>query len=44
VGYYKWQDGREYTGEWVENKMHGKGVFSWADGRRYVGEYFEDKK
>ena len=33
-----------YDGEWISNKMHGKGVFTWADNRKYEGEYFDDKK
>jgi hypothetical protein len=40
----RWADGREYSGEWKDNKMHGKGIFSWKDGRRYEGEYIDDKK
>ena len=24
-GSYKWVDGREYVGEWLNNNMHGKG-------------------
>ena len=39
----RWADGREYEGDWRDNKMHGKGVFTWKDGRRYVGEYIDDK-
>jgi len=37
-----WNDGRVYEGDWINNKMHGKGVFKWKDGREYIGEYFED--
>ena len=37
-------DGRKYEGQWMNNKMHGKGNFSWADGKKYIGEYQEDKK
>ena len=40
---WRWADGREYEGDWRDNKMHGKGVFTWKDGRRYVGEYIDDK-
>jgi len=25
-----------YEGDWIANKMHGKGVFTWSDGRRYT--------
>ena len=32
-------DGRKYEGQWLNNKMHGKGTFSWVDGKIYIGEY-----
>ena len=35
--------GETYTGEWKDNKMHGKGIFTWKDGRKYDGEYVDDK-
>ena len=25
-----------YEGDWIANKMHGKGFFTWSDGRRYT--------
>jgi hypothetical protein len=37
-------DGRQYSGQWMNNKMHGKGDFIWPDGKRYVGDYNQDKK
>ena len=37
-------DGREFDGEWSENKMHGSGIFLWKDGRKYEGQYVDDKK
>ena len=43
-GKYIFADGREYDGEWVNNKLHGKGRFKWPDGRTYTGEYLNDKK
>jgi len=38
-GTYKWADGRLFTGDWKQNKMHGFGKFTWEDGRSYEGEY-----
>lgn len=32
------------AGDWLNNKMHGKGRYRWADGRVYEGEYYQDKK
>ncbi len=31
----KFKDGKVYTGQWIDNKMNGKGVFQWPDGRKY---------
>ena len=35
---------KKYIGDWLENKMHRKGVFTWSDGKKYEGDYFNDKK
>ena len=32
-GIYTWKDGREYNGEYKEDKKHGFGIYSWNDGR-----------
>ena len=37
-------DGREYEGDWKDNKMHGQGEFTWPDGKKYIGDYRKDKK
>ena len=44
IGVYKWADGRDYSGEWLANKMDGFGVSTWPDGKRYEGRYKNDKK
>ena len=31
-----------YSGEWLDNKMDGKGTFTWSDGRKYIGQYIND--
>ena len=45
-GSYTWKDGREYTGEYFNDKKHviiilsyqkGYGIYVWADGRKYEG-------
>ena len=28
-GVYKWDDGRIYEGEYLNDKKHGKGVYKW---------------
>ena len=32
-GHFKWADGKEYIGEYLDDKKHGEGVFIWPDGR-----------
>ena len=41
---YIWSDGKKYTGEWLNNKMHGHGHLIWPDGKEYIGEFAEDKR
>lgn len=38
----KYSDGRQYKGEWLNDKMHGYGEFTWPDGKSYEGQYVED--
>jgi len=33
-----------YSGQWKDNKMHGRGVFTWPDGKKYEGEYLNDQR
>ena len=28
----KWDDGREYSGDWHLGLMHGNGILKWPDG------------
>ncbi len=35
----KFKDGRQYKGEWANDKMHGLGTFKWPDGKVYEGQY-----
>jgi len=32
-----------YEGEWLDDKMTGRGFMIWADGRRYDGEWLENR-
>lgn len=43
-GLLKWNDGRSYEGEFVEDKRHGYGEFTWSDGRKYLGEWRNGKQ
>ena len=38
--FMQWADGRSYSGEWRENKMHGKGVYTDKDGHNWTGQFF----
>jgi len=35
-------DGSKYEGEWVNNKINGKGIYKWKDGRVYNGEWLNN--
>ena len=39
-----WPDGKSYTGEWLQNKMHGQGHLKWKDGKSYIGSFEFDKR
>eukprot|EP00667_Euglena_gracilis_P002645 EG_transcript_2648 len=41
---YRYPSGDVYTGEWLENRKHGRGVALYASGHRYEGEWKNDKK
>jgi len=43
-GLFKWKDGREYIGEYLEDKKSGYGVFKWPDGRTYSGYWSKGKQ
>ena len=36
---YKWNDGRQYEGEYKNDKKHGFGMYEWADKRKYIGHW-----
>ena len=36
-GTYTWNDGRVFTGEWLNNNMHGFGLYRWPNGSSYEG-------
>jgi len=44
TGVMKWQDGREYRGQFAFDKMHGEGSMSWPTGAKYVGQYCQNYK
>lgn len=37
MGIYKWNDGRSYQGQYLDDKKHGYGIYRWTDGRQYSG-------
>ena len=44
IGVYTWQDGRQYRGEYKDDKKHGYGVYTWSDGRTYSGHWCRGKQ
>lgn len=42
-GILKWLEGKEYEGDFVEDKRHGHGRFKWNDGREYEGQWMRGK-
>ena len=42
-GIYRWEDGRHYEGNYMNDKKHGYGEYTYADGRIYMGEWKEGK-
>ena len=44
IGVYTWQDGRQYRGEYKDDKKHGYGIYSWSDGRIYKGHWCRGKQ
>lgn len=43
-GHLKWADGREYRGEFIDDKRDGYGEFTWKDGRKYKGDWKNGKQ
>ena len=44
MGVYTWQDGRQYRGEYKDDKKHGFGIYTWSDGRTYAGYWWRGKQ
>lgn len=44
LGVMKWQDGREYRGQFALDKMQGEGTMTWPNGGMYVGQYHNNDK
>ena len=43
-GFYVWNDGRKYEGQYKDDKKHGFGIYTWADGRCYEGYWWKGKQ
>mmetsp|Transcript_4599 Transcript_4599/g.7800 ORF Transcript_4599/g.7800 Transcript_4599/m.7800 type:complete len:82 (+) Transcript_4599:543-788(+) len=44
MGIYKYPDGVEYQGSYVDDKKQGYGFYFWTDGRRYEGWWYKGKQ
>ena len=43
-GIYKWPDGNQYEGQYINGIKEGYGEFRWADGRIYRGPFEKGKQ
>ena len=43
-GKYTWQDGKEYCGQYIDDKKTGYGVYKWPDERKYKGYWLNGKQ
>ena len=41
---YTQANSKKYTGQWLNNKMHGQGHMIYSDGNQYIGEFESDQK
>ena len=41
-GYYVWDGGYSYVGDWVWNAFTGRGTYTWDDGEYYTGDFVND--
>lgn len=44
TGVMRWEDGREYRGQFAFDDMYGEGTMSWPTGASYVGQYCDNLK
>jgi len=44
LGFYTFQTGHRYKGEFNDNKPNGQGVFSSPDGQRYEGQFKDNNR
>ena len=42
IGVYKYVDGRELSGSWEANQIHGQGKQIYPDGKIYEGNFVHD--
>ena len=43
-GIFTWGPSTYYSGEWLNNKMHGQGLMKYNESEQYKGEFLDDKK
>lgn len=43
-GIFKFQDGKQYEGQYSVDKKHGYGIFTWVNGKRYEGWWTNGKQ
>lgn len=43
-GSYTYDDWSKYTGDFKDDKRHGRGTMVYPDGQRYMGEFVDDRR
>ena len=43
-GIFKWEDGREYRGNWQNGKQHGLGMYVASNGLTRKGQWMQGKR
>lgn len=43
-GYFRWEDGTHYEGNYEKNLKHGYGEYTYSNGKIYMGPWKEGKQ
>ena len=43
-GIFRWNDGRVYEGQFINDRKEGYGILTWPDNRKYEGSWVNGKQ
>ena len=43
-GFYEWENGDKYVGEWQNDNRNGQGTYTHVSGNKYIGEFKDNKR